>query len=94
MLQSVGRNRGDSEGRARYESVRGGCMNIFSSQTEKVKRHLEKEGSITPLEALYDYGCMRLSGRIYDLKKQGIKIKTEHERKGEKMYARYKLIRG
>ena len=68
-------------------------MNIFSSQREKVKRHLEKEGSITPLEALYDYGCMRLSGRIYDLKKEEIKIKTEHERRGEKTYARYKLIR-
>jgi hypothetical protein len=67
-------------------------MNIIVSQTEKVKRHLEKEGSITPLEALYDYGCMRLSGRIYDLKKQGIKIKTEHERKGDKTYARYKLV--
>jgi hypothetical protein len=65
---------------------------IIRTQSEQVLKHLKTIGSITPLEALYYYGCMRLSGRIYDLKKQGVKIKTEHERRDEKTYARYKLV--
>ena len=41
------------------------------TQTDRVLRHLQDYGSITPHEALAEYGIMRLGARIWDLKKQG-----------------------
>lgn len=65
-------------------------------QTEKIARHLETYGSITSLEAMQEYGIMRLASRISDLKRAGIPIKTEmvtgKNRFGEATsYARYSL---
>lgn len=42
-----------------------------------ILEHLKRYGSITTLDAINDYGCTRLSGRIYDLRKEGYAIKTE-----------------
>lgn len=39
--------------------------------------YLMENGSVTPLEALVELGIYRLSGRIYDLRKRGYKIKTD-----------------
>lgn len=66
------------------------------TQTEKILRHLETYGSITPLEALEEYGIMRLASRISDLKKEGApitaSIKTSKNRCGETVrYAVYRL---
>ena len=36
---------------------------------------LQAGDEITPLEALSAFGCFRLGGRIYDLKKQGYDIR-------------------
>lgn len=44
-------------------------------QNARVLRHLQKFGSITSLQAFQLYGITRLSGRIYDLRKCGVKIK-------------------
>lgn len=68
------------------------------TQVEKILRHLEKFGSITPLEAMDEYGIMRLGARIWDLKKAGYSIKSEEvkgkNRFGEPTrYARYSLVR-
>ena len=49
------------------------------TQTEKILRHLNKFGSITSLEAMNEYGIMRLASRISDLKKKGIPIRSEIE---------------
>jgi hypothetical protein len=57
-----------------------------------VLEHLLLKGTITPLDALVEYGCFRLGARIYDLKKRGYKIMTHHETKNGKTYARYELI--
>lgn len=46
------------------------------THTEKIKRHLETYGSITPMDAIMDYGIMRLGARIFELKKSGVDIKT------------------
>ena len=43
-------------------------------QTEKIARHLETYGSITSLEAMQDYGIMRLASRVSELKKDGHNI--------------------
>ena len=66
------------------------------TQTDRVLRHLQDYGSITPVEAMAEYGIMRLGARIWDLKRQGHVIFTEREtgvnRYGERTaYARYRL---
>lgn len=47
------------------------------TQCERVLRHLEDFGSITSLEAMSEYGIMRLASRISDLKGQGYAIAAE-----------------
>lgn len=68
------------------------------SQCNRVLQHLQAYGSITPLEAMQEYGIMRLGARIYDLKKMGYSIdriiETGKNRHGESIsYARYSLSR-
>lgn len=67
------------------------------SQCNRVLQHLQAYGSITPLEAMQEYGIMRLGARIYDLKKMGYSIDSSMEtgknRYGESIsYARYSLL--
>jgi hypothetical protein len=47
------------------------------SQNQMIEKHLNEGNSLTPLEALKLFGCFRLSGRIYDLKRRGVQIKTD-----------------
>ncbi len=66
------------------------------NQTRKILRHLELYGSITSLEAVQEYGIMRLASRISDLKKAGVAIRVEmvsgKNRFGEATsYAKYSL---
>lgn len=66
------------------------------TQNERVLRHLTDYGSITSLEAVKEYGILRLSARIYDLRKQGHEItavtETAQNRYGEPVtYFRYSL---
>lgn len=41
-----------------------------TNKTQKVLEHLRKHGSITSLEAIDLYGATRLSGIIYNLKRE------------------------
>lgn len=66
------------------------------TQTQRILKHLETVGSITPREALDLFGCMRLGARIWDLKRAGYPIMKTMEcrknRNGERVtYARYTL---
>ena len=47
------------------------------TQAEKILRHMKEFGSITALEAMGEYGIMRLASRISDLKKGGYPIQSE-----------------
>lgn len=47
------------------------------TQCAKIMRHMEAHGSITPLEAVNQYGIMRLSARIANLKEDGVPINRE-----------------
>lgn len=63
----------------------------------RVLEYLRTHGSITPLEALYDFGCYRLGARVFDLRRDGYNIRTtivqETDRNGEPMrYARYFIV--
>jgi len=49
---------------------------ITKSQCAAILAHMETKGPITKLEALKQYDCMHLGGRICDLRKSGHDIKT------------------
>ena len=66
------------------------------TQCGQIIRHMEECGSITSLEAMQEYGIMRLASRITDLKKAGIPIHrdmiTQKNRYGETVtFARYSI---
>ena len=65
-----------------------------TTQAEAILRHLrEHSEGITPLEALNEYGCFRLSARIYDLRQDGHQISEETATTPTgKHVARYRLI--
>lgn len=67
----------------------------MESQNKRIRKHLQYGLSLTPLDALYQYGCFRLGARIYDLKQEGILIETEMiaiTSEGKTKYvARYKI---
>ena len=48
-----------------------------SNQCAKILRHLNDYGSITAIEAMREYGIMRLASRINDLRNQGVAIRSE-----------------
>lgn len=51
---------------------------------QQILNHLQKHGSITPLEALQLYGCLRLGARVCDLRKEKYPILTRRaERKSK-----------
>lgn len=66
------------------------------TQCDRILRHLEDVGEITPMDAIQDYGVMRLGARIWDLKRRGYPITSEmvkgKNRYGEPTHwARYRL---
>lgn len=63
------------------------------AQTQQILEYMELNGSITPLEALYKIGCLRLGARIYDLKHEGHLIRSENVSNNGKTYARYSLVK-
>jgi len=65
------------------------------SHTEIVLKHLKRGSTLTSMQAFSRYGITRLSGRIYDLRKQGWRIdapmKRVKSRNGD--YARVAVYR-
>ena len=62
------------------------------SQNKQILAHLQREKSITPMEALHSYGCFRLAARIYELKDMGHDIgKIMIDTGSDRRVARYFL---
>lgn len=66
------------------------------TQCDRILRHMQDYGSITSLEAVQEYGILRLASRICDLRAAGVPIKAEKvtgkNRYGEvTSYSRYSL---
>ena len=65
------------------------------SQCEDILNHLQS-ASITPREALFLYGCNRLSARILELRRAGNDIKSKivkvSGRHGKAHVSRYSLV--
>ena len=59
------------------------------SQAKNILAHLVQHKTITPLEALNQYGCFRLSAVIFNLKKDGHNIVTHIIKKNKKRFAQY-----
>jgi len=47
------------------------------SQEQRILDALLAGRKLTPIDALNEFSCFRLGGRIYDLKKKGHDIRTE-----------------
>ena len=64
------------------------------TQSKQILDYMQRGNSITPLEALNLFGCMRLGARIYDLSQAGHIIHREmvHDGKTGKRYASYRLV--
>lgn len=67
-----------------------------NGQCARVVRHMRDYGSITAMDAVKEYGIMRLAARVADLKKLGYTIDAKFEksknRYGETInYVRYYL---
>ena len=69
------------------------------TQKQKVMQYLHEFGSITPLDAMREFGIMRLAAVVFDIKNEdGERIATQLEKSknrfGENViYARYVLER-
>ena len=68
------------------------------TQCERIIQYIAENGSITQLDALREFGCMRLASRISDIKKMGYAVDKRMEkaknRYGESVsYARYTICR-
>ncbi len=63
-------------------------------QTQAIFDHLKRHGSITPMQALRDYGCFRLAARIKELREMGHNVqtvlRTEHIRSEPVRFAEYR----
>lgn len=68
------------------------------TQKNMILDYLKENGSITPLEAMREFGCMRLSAQIYKLKhNDGYDIQTSMQNSKNRFgmdtcYAKYTLI--
>lgn len=61
------------------------------SQNETIRAALLAGRAITPLEALQEFGCLRLAARIRDLRQTGMDIECGHVTRNGKRFARYRL---
>ena len=66
-------------------------MDRYHTQKQKILNHLNMHGGITPKEALFQYGCMRLSAQILNLKEDGVRIVTLIKQDGDAHFAEYWL---
>jgi Helix-turn-helix domain len=64
------------------------------TQLREIRRALLNGETFTPMDALRRFGCFGLSGRILDLRAEGLNIETwmEKSTSGRGKHARYKLI--
>jgi hypothetical protein len=52
-------------------------QNKIQSQEKKILEYLKQGWSITPLQALRKFDCLRLGGRIFDLRTKGYVIEMK-----------------
>jgi hypothetical protein len=63
------------------------------TQNDVIRAALLAGRSLTPLDALRDFGCFRLAARVADLRREGLPIECVSETANGKRFARYYLRR-
>ena len=61
------------------------------SQNEAILNHLRAGGSLTALDALRLYGCLRLAARIKELESYGVRIAHATIKANGKRFSQYTL---
>ena len=62
------------------------------TQNQRILDYLKSGKTLTPLEALNKFGCLRLSARIFNLREQGNAIITKNDTRKGKTFAEYSLL--
>jgi hypothetical protein len=62
------------------------------SISQRLESWLLRGHSITSLQALDKWGCMRLSARVKELRDNGLPIATETVTKNGKSFAKYSIM--
>lgn len=62
-----------------------------STQETQILAYMMNGHTITPLEALNQFGCMRLGARIFDLKHKGINIESKMIERNGKHFSGYSI---
>ena len=63
----------------------------MTPQAKRVLKYLQSGYTITGLQALKLFGCMRLASRISEMKKEGLTISKVMVKEGRKHFAQYQL---
>ena len=61
------------------------------TQEQSILDYLKSGKSISPIEALEDFGCFRLASVVHSLKQKGHDIQTKIVGNGRKKWAQYYL---
>ena len=69
---------------------------MMATQKELIFNYLSEFGSITPMQAFTDLGITKLATRISEMKRDGLRLRTEAVRSKNRygkdtMYARYTM---
>jgi hypothetical protein len=65
----------------------------MKSQNEQIRAHLESGKTLTALDALQRFNCLRLSGRIHNLRHiHGLPISSRLVERNGKHVAEYSLL--
>ena len=62
------------------------------SQNADILSHLQSGWTLTPLEALNQFGCFRLAARVWELRGQGYDISSEYIEVNGKSVAQYSMV--
>ena len=88
----------EQKGSEHTQKVKEYCSRLLQNLQEGTQNYMVldyilKHGSITPIDAFFDLGLMRLGARIFDLRSMGAEIETEivtiKDGNLRKKYARY-----
>jgi hypothetical protein len=68
--------------------------NRIDSQLKAIEKDLKAGRKVSPMQALRDYGCLRLSARIFELKhKRHLNIESKLQHSGDLRWSEYRLIK-
>ena len=67
----------------------------METQNKRIEAYLMSGRTLTPLDALHEFNCFRLSARIWDLRKRGLDIESRRRKitsdGKQKVVVEYKL---